>query len=46
MDVSDLADKLDDFDLVAKDVDLDFSNKDEYRAYLAQGNIKQPSKAD
>jgi hAT family C-terminal dimerisation region len=45
MDVSSLADKLDDFDLAAKDVDLDFSNKDEYRAYLSQGNIKTTESA-
>ena len=45
MDVSYLADKLDDFNLAAKDVDLDFSNKDEYRAYLAQGNVKTTESA-
>lgn len=40
IDVSDLADRLDDFDLAAQDVDVNSPSKDEYEAYLAQRNIQ------
>jgi hypothetical protein len=39
-DMSSLAERLDDFDLAAKEVDVDLPSNDEYKTFLAQGNIK------